>query len=201
MTDSRKNIQTWLFNPHYFIAGWKALFIGLSFILAAGYVGSLSGAQFDGLLDIHNLTPAPLATALEEGFLDWFVFAVLIYVGGRMISTSRIRISDVLGTQAVARFPTLISVSVLLVTKPGVIRFSQNPNHFGASMQDVAAFWATMVVILIMLVWMLRLMIQAFTVSCNVDVKSGKGKWVFWGAVILGEIITKEAFFKIFHVS
>lgn len=200
MSDGRNNLKTWLINPHYFIAGWQALVLGLVVILASAYVGSLSGNQFDGLLDIHLLPPAPLATLIEEAFFDWFVFAVLIYLGGIMISGSRIRVLDVLGTQALSRFPDLICVTVLLFTKPAMLRFAQNPNHFGADTQDVATFWVTMIILIVMLSWMVNLMAQAFIVSCNVDMRGTKGKVVFWGAVILGEIITKEFFGRIYHI-
>jgi hypothetical protein len=200
VSDGRNNIKTWLFNPHYFIAGWQALVLGLIVILASAYVGSLSGNQFDGLLDIHFLPPAPLATLIEEAFFDWFIFAVLIYFGGRMVSGSHIRVLDVLGTQALSRFPSLISVTVLLFTKPGMMRYYQNPNHFGANIPDMATFWGGMIVVILMLAWMLQLMIQAFAVSCNVDLRGMKERAVFWGAVLLGEIITKEVFGRIYHI-
>ena len=42
-----------LFNPFVKIAGAPSLFIGLTSMLLAGFVGYLSKTHFDGILNIH----------------------------------------------------------------------------------------------------------------------------------------------------
>jgi hypothetical protein len=199
MNEEPKRLQTWLFNPHHYIAGWSAAALGLAFIAVAGYLGSLTNTHFPGLLDIFLRPPAPLGTVMAMGFIDWFTFSVLVYLVGRIVSKSRIRVSDVLGTQAVARFPSVISVLVILATKPGLDLYMKAPDHLGASTGDVAAFWTMYAVVLLMEAWMVNLMFSAFLVSCNVK-KDRKGRWVFIVTLILGEVVSKVVLRLLLHV-
>jgi hypothetical protein len=200
MNEEPRSFLTWMVNPHHYIAGWAAMAIGLVFVGVAGYVGSLSNTQFPGLLDIFLLPAAPLSAVMAEGFIDWFGFSIVIYAAGLIVSQSRIRISDVLGTQAIARFPGVISVLAILATKPGVDRIMKAPDHFGAPAGDVAAYWIMEAVVVLMECWMVSLMFSAFIVSCNVK-KDGKGKWAFVATLILGEILTKTAIHYFLHLS
>ena len=59
-TDKRPS--TLLFNPFVYIAGGKALVLGLLTILVAGFLGSLSTTHFDGVLDTHTGRPATLCS-------------------------------------------------------------------------------------------------------------------------------------------
>jgi hypothetical protein len=199
MEEQENRILTWLFNPHHYIAGWGATALGLVFIAVAGYVGSLTNTHFPGLLDIFLRPPAPLGTVMAMGFIDWLTFAVLIYAAGRLISGSRIRVSDVLGTQAVARFPGVVSVLVILATKPGVDHYLKAPDHLGASTGDAAAFWTMYGAVMLMEAWMVNLMYSAFRVSCNVK-RDGKSRFTFFVALILGEIATKTILSKCLNI-
>jgi hypothetical protein len=199
MNEEPKRLQTWLFNPHHYIAGWGAVAAGLAFIAVAGYLGSLTNTQFPGLLDIFLRPPAPLGTVMALGFIDWFTFAVLIYIAGRLVSHSRIRVSDVLGTQAVARFPGVVSVLVILATKPGIDHYVAHPDHAGASTGDAAAFWTMYGIVVLMQAWMINLMYSAFRVSCNVK-RDGRSKAAFFIALILGEIATKVLLTKFLNI-
>ena len=48
-------LSQWLFNPFRFIAGFKALLLGLAIVWISAFVGSLSNTHFDGVLDAHAL--------------------------------------------------------------------------------------------------------------------------------------------------
>jgi len=47
-------LSQWLFDPFRFIAGFKALLLGLAIILISVFVGSFSNTHFDGVLDVHT---------------------------------------------------------------------------------------------------------------------------------------------------
>lgn len=187
-------VHTWLFNPFYYVAGAKALVVGVLVIFAAGYIGSLSKSHFDGVLDFHTGAPAPLWAFLVQGFVNWLVMGVLLFCGGKLISRSRMRIVDVFGTQALARFPTLLLVLMALLpvyqrqTERLISLTEISPAQLPPA--DLIAFSLVAGVFAICVVaWMLVLMYRAYAVSCNVG--GSKAIALFLVAVILGEVLSK----------
>ncbi|GAF82326.1 unnamed protein product [marine sediment metagenome] len=201
----RKSIRTWLFNPFHYVAGGMALAVGLAFILAAGLIGSLSNSHFDGVLDFHTGTAAPLWIFLSEGLVDWIVLACLLLVGGKIISGSRVRVLDVFGTQALARFPTAVTAVFALL--PGYRRYGLHlAARYVKTLPDVQThaadpvmFALTILVTILMVIWMVVLMYRAYSVSCNV--RGGKAVGVFIAALIVGEAISKVLVVALAHVA
>ena len=193
--EQRKKIRTWLFNPFHYVAGGKALAIGVAAVLVAGLAGSVSNSHFDGVLDFHTGAAAPLWMFLVEGLVDWLALSVFLLLGGLVTSRSRVRPLDVLGTQALARFPTV--VTALLALLPGYRRFAAHlaatfggmPADAQVAPGDVVVFAVTALVALLMIVWMVALMYRAYSVSCNV--RGGRAIGVFIGALVLAEAASK----------
>ncbi len=194
-TPSPKNIRTWLFNPFHYIAGGRALVIGVLVIVAAGLLGALGNSHFDGVLDFHTGAEAPLWMFICEGIVDWLAAGALLLLGGKLVSTSRVRLLDVFGTQALARSPTLITAAFALL--PGYRRFAAHlaARYLGTapaaevSVADGVVFAVAVIVLLIMVVWMVALIYRAYSVSCNVT--GGKAVGVFIAALILAEALSK----------
>src|SRR5687767_10350791 len=105
-----------LFNPFTYIAGAQALGLGLVAILAAGFIGSWSNTHFDGVLDLHTGACAPLWVFLVQGFVSWLCLSLVLLIVGRMISRTSFRTIDLLGTQALARWPTIFMSLIVLPT-------------------------------------------------------------------------------------
>ena len=103
-----------LFNPSVYIAGAQALVLGFAVILLAGLIGAGGNTHFDGVLDAHTGAAAPLWAFLLEGFIDWLCLSVVLLVLGKIISRTSFRAIDLLGTQALARWPTFIISLVVL---------------------------------------------------------------------------------------
>ena len=194
-TTPRRSIWTWLFNPFHYVAGGRALAIGVGVVLAAGFLGSLSNSHFDGVLDFHTGRPAPLWVFLCQGLVDWLSLAGLLFLGGKLISQSRVRVLDVFGTQALARFPTAVTAALSLL--PGYRRYTAHlaaqylrglPDVETGSL-DAVAFALVVLVGLVMIIWMVALMYRAYAVSCNV--RGGKAIGVFIAALIVGEAVSK----------
>ena len=158
-------------------------------------MGSLSESHFDGVLDFHTGFAAPLWLHLSEGLIDWLVLSVVLLLGGIAISRSRLRPLDVVGTQALARAPTLITALFALL--PGHRRFAEDllPWFLRTSPEarinpaDAVAFGVTLLVCILMVIWMVALMYRSFSVSCNVSGR--KAIWVFIAAIIVAECISK----------
>lgn len=198
---SRRSVRTWLFNPFHYVAGGRALGIGVVLILAAGFAGSLSNSHFDGVLDFHTGRPAPLWAFLCEGPIDWLVLASLLFFGGKLISRSRVRMLDVFGTQALARFPTAITATLALLPRYRRFaadlaeRYRQGLSDVEINAVDAAVFVLVALVSILMIAWMVALMYRAYSVSCNVT--GGRAIGVFVAALILGEAISKVAIYLV----
>jgi hypothetical protein len=209
---TERELRTWLFNPFQYVAGWPALLIGLAVMLAAGALAAVGGGRFDGTLDFHQLLPgmqSPPWAFLVDAAAAWLPLSCMLWLGGRLVARSRFRAVDVFGTQALARFPTLLTAVACL--PPGVRRYTQyllaltrealNSLAPGAAQTvpeappvdvgalDAVAFVACMVAVLVALVWMVALMYRAFAVSCNV--RGGKAVAVFVVALVLAEALSK----------
>jgi hypothetical protein len=194
---------TLLFNPFVYIAGAKALLLGLAAMLLAGLIGSLSNTHFDGVLDTHTGAHAPLWFFLSEGIIDWLSLAVVLLIIGSIISRTSFRIIDVVGTQSLARWPSLF-LGLLMLPK-AIQRFSnqlveqltkQGKVEFNTT--DAVVFSAVVIAMIPVVCWMVVLMYKSYSVSCNV--KGGKAIGTFIGGIILAEILSKAALYGLLRV-
>ena len=110
----KPGLRQWLFDPFTYLAGGGALALGLAAILLAGFVGSFSNTHFDGVLDIHTGRAASLGMFLGEGLVNWLSISIVLLILGRIASKTPFRSIDMLGTQAMARWPTLIAAIATL---------------------------------------------------------------------------------------
>jgi hypothetical protein len=190
-----RKISQWIFNPFYYLAGFKALVPGIIIILITGYLGHLSNGRFNGLLDFHIGSQfSSIWYSLSDSIISWLLISILLLITGKIISKSRIRIIDIFGTQALARFPYLLIALAVLI--PGLIpafyRFIDSIIFFNNSsrldIQDFMAFIFFIVIIIAAAVWMIALMYRAFAVSSNVSGR--KAIIAFIVCLIIGEIIS-----------
>jgi hypothetical protein len=192
---------TLLFNPFVYIAGAPALGYGVAVIVVAGLLGFTSHTHFDGVLDMHSGSPAPFAFFMAEGFIDWLCLALVLLALGKLISKTAFRIIDVLGTQALARWPTILMV--LITLPPAFQRYNhvlleqvkQNPLQLPPLTPDAVYFFASAFLMLPLLVWMIVLMYNAYSVSCNVG--GAKAVLTFITGLLLAEILSKLAIYAL----
>jgi hypothetical protein len=197
MTDmtNPNRLSQWLFNPFRFMAGFQALLIGLAIILLSGFIGSLSNAHFDGVLDVHTGRSAPLWFFLAECVIDWICLAVPLFFFGLIVSRSSFRFVDVVGTQALARWPYLITAIVMLpnanrrVVEYLVAELTQGNPAVEIGPMDVLVFVFAMLVTVLMVIWMVELMYKAYAVSCNI--KGARAVITFIVGLIGAEILSK----------
>jgi hypothetical protein len=198
--NSEMKLSIWLFNPFLYLAGAKALLIGWAAILVAGFLGSLNQTHFDGVLDVHTgTTGAPLSFFLCEGFIDWIFLSVALLIAGKIVAHTSFRLIDVAGTQALARWPTVI-ISLVTFSK-GYQRFQAaladqlskgNVNVEFASV-DAVVFLAVVLGMIALICWIVFLMYKAYAVSCNLT--GVKAVVSFIVALIAAEICSKTLLF------
>jgi hypothetical protein len=205
MKASSKNTELipWLLSPFTYVAGWRSVQLGLAAILIAGLVGSFSQSHFDGVLDIHTGRPAPLWVFLSEGLIDWISLSILLLIFGKMISKTRFRILDLLGTQALARWPTIITS---LAAWPGAVRkvashilntFKGSPVITPLTTADIAVFAVFILITILVTCWFVLLSYRSFSISCNV--KGRKAIGAFIAGILIAEILSKLAIVLLLH--
>jgi hypothetical protein len=191
----KRKFGTWLFDPFTYIAGWQSLLLGFSAILAAGYIGSFTKTHFDGVLDMHSGRPAPLWIFLSEGMIDWLLLGILLFVFGKVISKTQFRPLDLFGTQAMARWPTIVSA---LAITPGavhrvglyILEYIRNPSGTTPpNPADIAVFSMCTLAVILMTCWFVALAYRSYSVSCNV--KGGRAIATFMAAILIAEILSK----------
>jgi len=167
--------------------------LGLAAIFLAGLVGSWGRTHFDGVLDTHAGAPAPLWFFFSEGVIDWLCLSVVLWVCGKIISQSAFRAVDLLGTQALARWPTLF---ISLIALPKVFQrfgnelleqLQQGRIHFDTA--DAILFFVIVLAMIPFLCWVVALMYKSFSVSCNVQ--GGKAIGTFIAGLVIAEIASK----------
>jgi hypothetical protein len=198
ITTEHKSVWTWLFNPFIFIAGGRSLLLGIASILAAGIIGSFSNSHFNGVLDLHSGRATLFWIYISEGLVAWLVLANVLFAFGKITSKTSFRMLDLFGTQAMARWPTLISVLVLWPkpVRSASERFgkfilsslvsSTKPAQLATS--DVVIFILTTLVAILMTIWFIVLAYRSYSISCNI--KGGKAIGTFIAGLLIAEILS-----------
>ena len=189
------SLSQYLFNPFTILAGSKALFIGLLIILLTAFVGSLSNTHFDGVLDVHTGQEAPVWLFFLESLINWLCMVLFLFLSALIVSRSQWRFIDIAGTQALARWPTLLTALVML---PGTNRrfgeylmskLGQSSAAVTINSTDAIIFFIAAIIAVLMIIWMVVLMYKAYAVSCNV--KGAKAIGTFIASLIVAEVVSK----------
>lgn len=185
----KMTLARWLFNPFLRIAGGHALAIGLLAIVATGLVAPAAGVHFPGLLGLRPAGSVQVWVPLVQVFVHWFAITGLFGVVSLLVAPKTVRLVDVAGTLALARWPLLPATAVLAV--PSVQRTTRELAAAAAEGELVAPGWGFLVAGLVTAtcaVWTVQLMWKAFSVSCNK--RGGRAVALFIGAIVIGEALT-----------
>ena len=162
------------------------------------WLGGASDIHYDGVLDIHSGLTGQLYPAwffIAEGLINWIAMCVVLSIFGLIFSRQKFRVIDLLGTQALARWPYLIAGLAPLPI--GFHRYAQHlqskliPTSKAVAAQsgDMVWFIVANVVIVLTLIWMVILMYKAYAVSCNL--KGTKAIGSFIAGLIIAEVASK----------
>lgn len=143
--------------------------MGLSGMVVSAVICYLSGWHYHGLLHFGPApNPAWWCYAIEY-LVVWIVPALLFYLGGLILSRSKIRVIDVLGTVAFAQLP-LILITLFSMLPPIQNMTKMDMNMPSAELLAQPGFlvgiWLSLIG-MIFLVWALIGMFKALKVSCN----------------------------------
>ena len=160
-----------LFNPFRYIAGAKSLIFGLIFIATSILLLYSGGYIQDSYIHI-GMAAAPLWKVAAMQILWWVLPAVILYLCGLMLSKSKIRIIDILGTTAFAQLILLMMIAPMLLPAVKENSLDMVAALQSGTMPDMAAFTPLMLYgiwsiffCVIFYIWNYN----AFAVSCNVS--------------------------------
>ncbi len=180
------NLSKWLFNPFVYIAGIPAMFAGLAIMALTAIIAFFGKIHFDGAIDLHVGAITPYWLYVAEPLLAWIIVALVFYLTALIISKSKIRLVDFLGTTALARTAML----------PGAL-FALLPPMQNLSPENMTpAMIAVSILLLVPMIWLITLLYNAFTISGNV--KGSKATIAFIAALIIAEVLSKIIFHQLF---
>ena len=156
-------------NPFRYIAGMRALLLGVVFIVATSLLEWSGGVVQDGYLHF-TLKQTAWVWVLVGDVAMWLLSSLLLWVCGVAFSRSCVRVVDVFGTMAFARLLLLPMVAPLLLPSMQQLvlmlmeSLAMNIDMATSQMAMLSAMgvWTTAWLVLY-LVWNYN----AFSVSCN----------------------------------
>jgi len=183
-------MKTWLFNPFKFIAGTRALLLGLGVMLITAIVCMLTKWHLDGVIDIHQgKEGSPSYLYFIEPAIDWLCLALPLYIFARSFSVSSVRFIDIAGTSALARYPMLFAVLVSMLMPH---HSGDTQNFLNSLLSDPNLIMRLVLLSLLIIpltVWTVALMYNAYSLSANL--KGPKAAWSFIGSFLIAEILSK----------
>ena len=184
-----------LFNPFKFIAGVKSLIAGILMILATACIGFLSHTHFPDLISVKLCPSFPLCYFIIQSLANWLIFSIILYLGTIIFSASSVRFIDIIGTQALARYPYFFasftgffSNSYNLFSKYILWKGLHYGNPVNLTTGNVIIAVSLMIFNLLTTIWMITLMFNAIRLSANL--KGTKSVVLFIIVFIISIILT-----------
>jgi len=100
-------IATWLFNPFKYIAGVKALVIGVILMLFSSFLSHKLNIRFDGVIDLHYWRKTTLNMCMKDIFISYGFISLLFYIVS-FLPKIKARAIDIFGTIAIANYPMIL---------------------------------------------------------------------------------------------
>ena len=171
-----KNKWKWIYNPFEKIAGGQALFLGIVIMALTAVVGKFSHVAFSGVLNINPWATFDLSTYFAIQAVNFVVLFLTMWLAGVIFSKTKLRAIDVAGTMALALSPMLLlAIICFLPIVP-------------ASPYDITRIIVFFFISIPFIIWMIALMYNAYSVSCNL--KGMRAILSFTGALAVAEIIS-----------
>ncbi|MDR1181010.1 MAG: hypothetical protein LBL13_03395 [Bacteroidales bacterium] len=184
---NNNNKWRWIYNPFEYVAGWKAFGIGVVLLAIATITGYFGNIVFYAL-EIKSVPDIPWGMAFSLQALGLGVTVGIMY-STALLFTKHTRFQDIMGTVTLAKYPLLLIALLSLVfgKEMASIDVSKIINH-ELDFSGYALLSAFAITAIVVLVWEIALLYNAFRVSTNL--KGLKCVVLFMLAVLVSEIAT-----------
>jgi hypothetical protein len=167
----------YLYNPFTQIAGWPSFLIGTAGFLLTTYLAFNSGTHFIGFLRLDFAKDSDYWVYMTENLTSWLLISIFLHLSGVILSKSKIRVIDTLGTALLSRIPLILTP--LLRTIPPFQSFAYRSWEM-YFLEGLFIFSS---------IWVIVLLYHAFKVSCNLKDEKLIGSFII--SIILSEVCTK----------
>ncbi len=184
-----------IYNPFVYVAGEKALALGIGVIVLSALTGYLNNTWLDGILDLHYGPPAPFYWHLTMGLINWLSVLLVLTPLAYILSGTRVRFVDLAGTFALARFPMLIAVltgffnAPFRVSQEVLYRFLEIGEPANATSFDYALTILIVTLIILMIIWQVALLFNAYKLCTNL--KGTRAGVSFTAGFVIAYILSK----------
>ncbi|MDR3218174.1 MAG: YIP1 family protein [Dysgonamonadaceae bacterium] len=195
----KENNYFWkvLINPFRFVAGGKALFFGFLVMALLVVLAFLADIGFDGVLDMHYGCGEREKSFLPHIYCifgSWIIAVAVFYVTALIAAGKKVRIVDIAGTFALAKTPLLINALLAFLPVAKImcgmdLTNISSPETMQQLMLTLLKVSPLLIVNVIILIWYIVLMYNAYSVSANI--KGAKGILTFIAALLVSEILSK----------
>lgn len=193
---NKHTLKDWLINPFRYIAGEKALIIGLAVLLlisVLSYYGNVNfGGALGGSIAEKNFRMDYKYHLLHQ-IVIWICMTIVFYIVARIVSKSSVRLIDIAGTLAMAQAPFILFAALGLIPSAHI----ELGNPAETDLQTINNVLKDNIVMLsiiglagiIIMVWSAVLKYKAFSTSANI--KGGIGIASFFVGLIICEILSQ----------
>ena len=176
--------------PFEKIAGGAALLWGVLGLIVSTMISFWAGYHYNGLLHFGIAPNDLLWVYMVEHLVIWLVPALLFLLGGLILSKSKVRVLDVIGTTVFAQIPMIgMNLFHLLPSSQRMLRLDFSSLSIADILEEVLSIKNMLITLLgvMFLVWAMIWMFNALKISCNL-----KGtKLTLWYilTIIVGDIL------------
>jgi hypothetical protein len=184
-----------LINPFQKVAGLYALISGLIIIFCMSYLGVIAkcysvgvmGSLNASVIKSQNIQPT-FYLLLYQNLIVWLVMTLLFICFSKILQQKRLRLVDFFGTVALSRFPFLIMMIILAITRVTHQSFLDIDITKGLQLHPSIFMSLFSAAIILCFIWEVVMYFYALKESSGL---TGKKLWIsFIAALILGEVIT-----------
>lgn len=183
-----------LTNPFQKVAGLYALISGLAVIFCMSYLGVVAKCYSVGVIGSLNASvikshiQPTFSLLLYQNLIVWLVLTLLFICFAKILQQKRLRLIDFFGTVALSRFPYLIMMIILAITRVTHQSFLDIDITKGLQLHPSIFMSLFSAAIILCFIWEVVMYFYALKESSGL---TGKKLWIsFIVALILGEVIT-----------
>ena len=191
-----RSLTSWLFTPFRFIAGSKAVIIGIVVLALLSIFGYLGNVHFGGIIgpsiaDSSSESPYILHACYQLS--AWISMTLVFYITARLVCKTSVRLIDIAGTMAVSQAPFILVA--LLGLSPDVHLHIGDPNTANIPQimeivkDNIGMIAIVSIISILTMVWSIVLKYNAYSVSANI--KGVIGGVSFTIGFIISEILSR----------
>lgn len=185
------------FNPFHYLAGWDALGLGLGMMTLAAFLGYITNYWQDGLIDLHLGPEGPFLLHLAMTLTNWLLVVIILTPLAFWLTSSKMRILDMAGTLALARYPMVFAMLPGFSGVPEKLAYYLMYTFLGqgdpveVSAMDITLAVIFSLIVILCIIWSVALNYNAYRMSANL--KGTKAGVSFAAGYVVAYVLSKIA--------